>query len=155
MRAAIALVALLVAGAAAAQLPGVGTTNRPRLFTSAPFTSISPNQTLYLSIDGSNVSTDVNKVAVRSRQGGVLAAFGTTLDAAPGTGESITITVQTGTCGTALADSAIAITIADANTDGIDDDRVALPPGQCAALKVTTSAGVAIDLTPTTQGSLF
>lgn len=153
-RAATMAAALLVAGAAVAQLPGAGTTNRPRLLTSAPFTPVGPSQTLYVSIDGSNISTDVAKVATRFRTGGVIADFGTTVDVAPGTGESVAVTVQTGTCGTSLADSAIALSVAGAAIEATDADRVTLAPGECAALKVTTSSG-AVVLTPTSQASLF
>jgi len=143
MRAGLIFAALLAASSAAAQLPGSPAVVRPHAFSSTPVTDITPGSTVYLSIDGADLSTTQSKVAQRLNAT-VLRRARVTLPTAPGAGETVTLTAQTGTCGTALADSTLVVTVSGTSTTADDlTHSITVPDGNCAVWKATYSAGAA------------
>lgn len=141
---------VLVASAAPAQWAAPGTSVRPRLLTSAPVSPVAPSSTVYLSIDGGDVSPTQSVVA-QATDRVVMRRLRCSVTVAPGAGETVTLTVQTGACGTALADSAVACTISGTNTAASDlADTITASDGECAAHKATYSAGAAAS-TPRAQ----
>lgn len=145
------LAAWLVA-LAAAPLPAhgqwaqPGTSARPRLLSSVAVSPVTPSSTVYLALAGGDVSSTQGVVA-QPFDRAVLRRLRCAVSVAPGTGETVTITVQTGTCGTALADSTVTCTISGTNTTATDlTHTVAVADGECAVAKAIYSAGAAASL---------
>lgn len=131
-----------------------GTSVRPRLLSSVAVSPVATGSTVYLALDGGDVSPTQADVA-HPYDRVVLRRLRCAVSVAPGTGESVSLTVQTGACGTALADSAVACTISGTATTASDlADAITVADGECAALKATYSAGAAASL-PRAQLAAF
>lgn len=127
-----------------------GTSARPRLLSSVAVSPVAPSSTVYLALAGGDVSP-TQAVVAQPFDAAVLRRLRCAVSVAPGAGESVTLTVQTGVCGTALADSLVTCVIADTATTAADlTHAVILAAGECAAVKATYSAGAAASL-PRTQ----
>lgn len=157
MSRACALVAalLLVPCVATAQLgPGTATVVRGHAQTATPVTAITAGQTMYLSIDGSDLSATQADVQTRM-EAGTLRDARAYVSVAPGGGQSVTFTAQSGACGTALADSSVVVTVSGTNRTADDlTNSVPIAAGECATWKVTYSASAQSSL-PRVRALIF
>lgn len=136
------------------QWASTGTSVKPRLLSSVAVSPVTASSTVFLALDGGDVSATQGAVA-HPFDRVVLRRLRCGVSVAPGTGETITLTVQTGACGTALADSSVACTISGTATTGADlADTVTVADGECAVLKAIYSAGAAASL-PRAQLAAF
>ena len=142
-----ALVVLLAWALPAHGQPGASsTTVRPRLLSGVAVSPINSGSTVYLAIAGGDVSP-TQAVVAQPFDRAVLRRLRCAVSVAPGTGETVTLTVQTGTCGAALADSAVSCTISGTATAATDlTDIVTVADGECAAIKAIYSIGAAASL---------
>jgi len=152
----VAVIAVLAwsVGPAEGQFAAPGTTLRPRLLSSVAVSPVTAGSTVYLAVDGGDVAASQGAVA-HPFDRVVLRRLRCGVSVAPGSGETVTLTVQTGACGTALADSAVACTISGTATTANDlADVVTVADGECAVLKAIYSAGAAASL-PRAQLAAF
>lgn len=137
---------LLAAGRSHGQWAAPGTTVRPRLLSSVAVSPVTAGSTVYLALDGGDVAPTQGVVAQPTDRV-LLRRLRCAVSVAPGVGQTVTITVQTGACGTALADSAVSCTISGTATTATDlTDAVTVADGECAVHKAIYSAGAAASL---------
>ncbi|MGE0289063.1 MAG: hypothetical protein AB7I42_22940 [Bradyrhizobium sp.] len=132
---------MLMAATACAQHVGGGRLAPGAVLIAAPASPATSGQTVYVSLAGSDMSGSVTDVQTRL-DAGTLKRLRCYVSAAPGSGQTVTLTVQTGACNTALSNTALSCVVSD--TDQHADDLlngVAVTAGQCGAIKVTYSAG--------------
>lgn len=134
--------ALLLAAAAGAQFPGPGTSVRTVNLAFGSSTIITGGSTLYLSIGNADVSATQTEGATPWATAS-LKKLRCALTAAPGAGKTVTVTIQTGTCGSALASSTVVATISGASATTGDDltNTVAVAAGQCVVAQVIYDSG--------------
>jgi hypothetical protein len=114
-----------------------GTVAIPVMFSSA---SIAANTTSFIGLGNTNTANAncfIAPMALRIKN------FYLNTNNAPGTGQSFTITIVTGTPGTALTAPTGTITGLISNTSTLftdTADTVSVSAGQCVAIKVVTSA---------------
>lgn len=137
-----ALIGLLAAPSMGQQVGG-GLLAGGSTLVSAPVSPITNGQTKYLSLDGSDVSGDSTEVQTQL-DGGTLKRLRCYTSIAPGAGETVTLTIQTGVCGTALSNSTLVCTVSGTAQTADDlTNAVAVTAGQCGVIKVDYSVGAA------------
>ncbi|MDX2165737.1 MAG: hypothetical protein SF182_01680 [Deltaproteobacteria bacterium] len=142
----LALLLLLAAAPALGQGVNSASAPKPRILGGGPVTPITGGNALYLQVGGSDISGDVNDVAT-PLPAGRARRLRCSVSVAPGSGKSVTLTLQTGVCGTALADSALTCTTSNTSTTSNDStNTVSVPAGTCVAVKATYSSGAATSM---------
>jgi hypothetical protein len=105
-------------------------------------TPITSSTVVWMPLDGDNVSLDPDEVQVPV-DGLRLRTMRCTVTTAPGTGETVTLAVVSGDCGTlgAASPTSLACSITNAAKEGSGSASVLV--AECGAVKVTYSSGAA------------
>lgn len=103
---------------------------------------IDGGDTVYLPLDGRDADTSPARVQHQFPQTTRTVQIDCAVDVAPGAGETVTLTLQKGTCG-ALSATGLACEIADTDTSGNGVATITIAADECAAVHANYSGGAA------------